>query len=391
MIDIAALAISFGFLVIGLGALTTAALIGRRAPQFESSQDVTASAIGAGPIMRLDFEQSLDPDLFAQAVEEDALSYARHHLRGLAADGTTITLQILRQWMAKSEMVVSASPAATTAIGAKTAGISRLRLTGRRLPLVVDSKSGNYSELMKEIGDGRKLIASAAALSTVVVAAAHMIATADLARTLGRADQKLNLLLAYREIDKTATLERIYTSSRELLAAPLNESRRLEIWRLRGELRELRTIWRREIEHHLEQIENPLEEAWAARMFTRQSTYDNRISEKLADGLHQLMMVEYSLRIDRVLAAASGSWEASEKTLTDELSALNRVGTLLKSKADFISERRRGSAQPMIDGINTIVAQYRALVKRSRGLTTSSGLTVDHTPKRLAVASGSMT
>jgi hypothetical protein len=46
---------------------------------------------------RLDFRQSLDPELFARAAEKEALSYARLHLRGLLADGTVVTLQSLRQ------------------------------------------------------------------------------------------------------------------------------------------------------------------------------------------------------------------------------------------------------------------------------------------------------
>ena len=84
-----------------------------------------------------------------------------------------------------------------------------------------------------------------------------MISAADLARTLKQVDQKLDLLLAYRRIDQAASLERIYTSARELLASPLDEIRRMEVWRLRGEMRQLRAAWRGEREHHLNEIKDP--------------------------------------------------------------------------------------------------------------------------------------
>ena len=176
-------------------------------------------------------------------------------------------------------------------------------------------------------------------------------------------NQKLDLLLAYRRIDQNAALERIYVAAKELLAAPLHEAQRMEMWRLRGELRELRVVWRREMEHHLLQVENPAEEAWLDRMFTSQHSYDQRISGKISGGMLQLAMVEYSLRIDRVLAVASDAGTLSEGTLMDELMAIERVGTLLKEKAGFISDKKRGSAQPMIEGLGAMVTQYRTLLK----------------------------
>lgn len=312
----------------------------------------------AGPLARLDFAQSLDPVAFADAAEAEAVDYAGAHLAGHLADGTTMTLQVLKELATRSQLLVGASPEATKALRAGTAAIQKFTVDGRHLPHVVD-KNGQIIEVMKEVRYGRKAIAGAAAASAIIVSAAHMIATADLARTLRLVDQKLDRLLAYRRIDQDAALERIYTEARELLLQPLGELQRIEIWRLRGELRELRITWRRELEHHLQQIENPAEEAWISRMFTFQIDIDKRIGGKISGAMIQLAMVEYSLRIDRVLASATEGWDVSERTLADELAAIERVGALLKEKSTFISEKRRGSAQPMIDGIAAIVSHYR--------------------------------
>lgn len=149
------------------------------------------------------------------------LAHAKIHLRDLITDGTVVTLQTLRQWGGRSEMVVAASAEAT-----KAARTGATIIGEKGLPFV-RGKTGQFREVMKEVGRGRKAIAGAAAVSTIVISAAHMISAADLARTLNQVDQKLDLLHAYRQIDQAATLERIYTSARELLASPLDEVRRI--------------------------------------------------------------------------------------------------------------------------------------------------------------------
>jgi hypothetical protein len=73
-------------------------------------------------------------------------------------------------------------------------------------------------------------------------------------------------------------------------------------------------------------------------------------------------MLEYLLRLDCVLAISSNTWEASEATLTRELAAIEQVGVVLGKKAKFISESGRTSAQPMIEELNNLVANYRGLV-----------------------------
>lgn len=354
--------LSSGLAVIGIMSLMLALLTRRGLSPTVISVVPEPSPPWGGPIARLDFTQSLDPDIFARAAEEEALSYAQLHLRDLFADGAVITVQSLRAWSAAAEMVVGASAQATVALRSGAAVLQKHGASARLLPHVADSRTGQILEVMKEVGPGRKVITATMAASTIIVSAAHIIATADLARTLRLADQKLDLLLAYRRIDQNAALERIYAAAKELLAAPIGEAQRMELWRLRGELRQLRAVWRSELEHHLGQIENPAEEAWLDRMFTTQDSYDQRISGKISGGMLQLAMLEYSLRIDRVLAVASGTWDQSGRTLTDELRAIGRIGALLKEKAGFISEKKRGSAQPMINGLEAIVARYGALV-----------------------------
>jgi hypothetical protein len=58
-------------------------------------------------------------------------------------------------------------------------------------------------------------------------------------------------LLDYDVMEDGQSIGRIYASARELLASPLDELRRMEVWRLRKEMWQLRATWRGELEHHL--------------------------------------------------------------------------------------------------------------------------------------------
>ena len=58
----------------------------------------------------------------------------------------------------------------------------------------------------------------------------------------------------------------------------------------------------------------------------------------------------------------------ARETLTDELNAIDRVGGSLKEKVGLISEPRREPVEPMIEGINTMVHNYRTLLQQHHAL-----------------------
>jgi hypothetical protein len=89
MIDAGLAWLSGGLAVIGIVALATfiAIVWQRRDAGLPASAEVVSVPPCTGPIKKLSFVQSLDPVLFAEAAEEEALAHARIHLRGLIADG----------------------------------------------------------------------------------------------------------------------------------------------------------------------------------------------------------------------------------------------------------------------------------------------------------------
>jgi hypothetical protein len=348
---------SFLTISVSVAILVTFFILNRRisdSDAMENSPELPFS----GPLARLDFNQSLDPVLFAEAAEEETMAYVKLHLRDNFADAATLTLQSLRQLLARSELVVGASDAGAKALLSGAAKLQVHKETGRVLPYLVDSKTGEVNEFMKGVGSGRRFVSNAAAVSTIAVSVAHIIATADIARKLAKANANIDLLLAYRRIDQSARLERIYTFSQELLASPIEELKRMEIWRLRSELRELRAIWRGEVEHHLREVTDPSKDAFVDWMFTSTDSYDSKITRKISEGHLRFLLIEYALRLDCVLAVASSTLELSRVTMADEIVAIAKIEPLLAERMRFIAEKRRIDVQQVLDGFSTMIKHY---------------------------------
>lgn len=171
-------------------------------------------------------------------------------------DGIVVTINALRLKPSGLEMIFRASKNGQSLLDKGLAVLTHDKISGQLLPVLKDVKTGKIIEQLK----GAPLATTAsrlAALSAVVVGAAHIVAGADIANRLKRVEKKINLLLALRRIDQEAKLERIFTSARELASGSMSPFKRSEMWRLRGELRELRLTWRRECEYNLRQIEDP--------------------------------------------------------------------------------------------------------------------------------------
>lgn len=290
---------------------------------------------------RLSFRESLNPEKFAEASSDSALSDINCTLRRYAGDGVVITLQSVRLNRSKYEMVCSATKAGEVLWKGGKADLVRDGVQDA-MPILRDVKTGKIIETMKE-AKSAKALAKVASLSTMVVGAAHIISGADIANTLKEHGAKLDLLLEYRRIDQMAALERIYTAAQELFSGTMTPGKRDELWRLRGELRELRITWRREYEHMLIKVEDPQSAAWYRKMFGFIPPVEKgpflEVHDRIKDGRQHMILIDYSLRIDQAMAAACGMTSEFEASLKGELPELNSLAQLLKSKSDYINKK----------------------------------------------------
>jgi TatA/E family protein of Tat protein translocase len=315
-------------------------------------------------VTRLTFGESLDSVRFATASQDAAFS-GLNRLLAATGDGIVITLNKITLSKSRVTMLVSASKEGQVLIEDGAAAIAR-HSSGKALPLVRDVKTGQWVEVMKE-AKGAKAMARLASISTAIVGAAHIISGADIAKRLKEVDAKIDLLLAYRRIDQMAALERIYTSARELSVGPMSREKMWELWHLRGELRELRIGWRRELKHQLDLIEDPNSAAWYQKMFSWIEPIDrgihSPIHRKITEGQLHICLIEYSMRLDQALAVASRTVPAFELTLAGEVEELESLAQLLKSKGGMISSKYPElSVESTQQDLFAIAEEYRKLL-----------------------------
>jgi len=230
---------------------------------------------------------------------------------------------------------------------------------------LTDARTGKVVEQLKEMPVST-VTARLASISTAVIGAAHLIAGADLAKRLKRVESKLDLLLASRRIDQVARLERIYTSARELALREMNRDRKFEMWRLRGELRELRSVWRQDFRLKLERVEDPANAAWFQRAFSRQRSIDRRVSGGISEGEAEVALIEYGMRLELVLAVGSGTVDEFQRSQESELEQLEQLRDVLQQKASYISGRYPElSVDAVVEAVSAVVAAYRELLPAS--------------------------
>lgn len=315
-----------------------------------------------GPVVRLTFQESLDPQRFAEASRSSATESLRELLQDRLADGATLALQGLRLSRQGVEMIVSVSKGGRELLSDGRAVIPFHRASCSRLPLLTDARSGRVIEQLKEVPVST-VTARLATVSAAVVGAAHLIAGADLAKRLSHVESKLDLLLASRRIDQLARLERIYVSARELAFGGMDAVRQLEMWRLRGELRELRSSWRQDFRLKLERIEDPANAGWFQRTFTRQRSIDQRVRGGISEGEAEVALIEYSMRLEHVLAVGSGTLEEFLRSQDSELEQLDELRELLQRKAGYISGKHPDLAvSPVVDAVREVVAAHREML-----------------------------
>jgi hypothetical protein len=313
-------------------------------------------------LARLTFKESIDSGLFAFVCQDCALDQINSKLKTQAGDGISITVNALSLHKSTVELTVSVSKQGQKLLADGKAVIARHSGSGQSLPILRDSSNGKIVEMLKG-SPTKSALSRLGAMSGTVIGAAHIVSGADIAKRLKIVDEKVNLLLAYRQIDHLARLERIYSAARELARGPITSDKQWELWRLRGELREMRCSWRRELEHRLSSIDDAESAPFLSRLLRRQVSKDRAVHAKVTEGELQLQLIEYTMRLEHVIAAEIGMVEQYELSLADELEALRNVANLLRNKARLISESHPElSAQPMVQAMDSIVKDYALLL-----------------------------
>ncbi len=304
------------------------------------SKDITLYTKGKifhqSPINKLSFKESMNPALFMESTQKSIFDNIEHVLNSKISDIGTATINSLRVSNGQTEFIFTLSKDGKTLIDKGIANFARDK-SGRLRPYIKDVKTGKF---LKQLKGGGKLTTKLASLSAALVTSAHIVSGHDISKRLKNVEKNLNFLVSARKIDQLSRLEGIYTFSKEILSIPLDREAIRELWRLRRELAELRSAWRQELSYNLEHIQDPSQSSWIKKFFTMQKTTDNNICSAITEGEVEIGLIEYSIRMDMILAECSGTIGSFlSHTLPNELDSLEFVRELLMEKSGYISNK----------------------------------------------------
>ncbi len=325
-----------------------------------SDRDDLASFTFPWPFGTASFDELIaQPTQFAQAVEKPLLA-ALHQLFSSVGLGDALNPVVQGFALSQNIFIIRFSER-----GQELLKTGEWRLASNGLPTLID-QSGKFAEHGRIVSDW---IVKAPAIWSLVVSGAHLISAADLANRIKELDRKVDWLIAMRQVDQWATLERIFYMARELALAPVDDFRQHELRRLRGELLQLRIVlrreWRQKIDlyaqrqvwQHTFPVVNriPKVRQWG------KSDKRQQFTQMLNESIPYVLMIEFALRLEGVLAMASRTereffWSLSDelKQLEQVLQQINQQETLLQSAhqlpnlfADVVQSYRQVARQPI--------------------------------------------
>jgi hypothetical protein len=239
-------------------------------------------------------------------------------------------------------------------------GIARgtLRLArdgnGKLLAMVKDARTGKVTDLLRGVPSGARL----GALTATVYGLAHLVSAKDLATKLDALSGKVDLLLAFRSIDQRARLEAAYARAKELGMQPLEAAGLAELRSVRNELRELRHVWRGEAVHGLRSLRAPPNVTRMNRRFPGVKAKHAAHAAAVRDTVGLVALMEFSLRLEHLVAVAGEDAEPFLRVLPEELDGWEELTDLLQTTAERIQFEDL-VALPYVEAVQDVVKVYR--------------------------------
>jgi hypothetical protein len=300
----------------------------------------------------LRLEDALDVGRYAEAVA--LFERRRHHLEfDLAGRSVTVVTHL-------GELARSGKYLTFELTSSIRSGIAQgtLRLVrdgeGKLLAMVRDARTGKVTDLLRGAPSGARL----GALTGMVYGLAHLVSAKDLAAKLDALTGTVDLLLALRGIDQRARLEAVYARAKELAMQPLDATSYVELRNLRHEVRELRQVWRGEALHGLASLRDPpLAQGWRRRLPGTRAKHV-AIRTGIGQAVGRVVMMEFALRLEHLLAVASEDAETFLQVLADDLGGWEELADLLEARAQAIGfEELR--VEPYAGAVREVVRVYR--------------------------------
>ena len=294
---------------------------------------------------------------FLQSAAHEQRSMVVEQLKTQGADALALAVQTAK--LVRKEdgrYIVEFSKEAAQKIGAKTATLS----SDGAAQLVV--RGGKYGEKAKIVGKASRSLTK---VGTGLLAAAHIVSGADLAKKLSEANKKIDLLVALRKLDQMACLEAIYLQAKELAALPSCPGTQMELHRLGQDLHRLKATWRNEILLRLEETDtrsledgNLFQNLWREK---QRKGNENKVATGLTSVQAELHAHRMAQALHLAIAQASGRAEVYlTQSCPEEEARLQGLLSLFEEKASPVMKKNSNKeAKERLNGFHLALWQTR--------------------------------
>ena len=261
--------------------------------------------------LALRFEEALQPSAFLTQLRTSAEIQTKRELASLANDS-------LKSALAGAKFVLDSKGMQVVFDGGIPKGAKlMLDRAGKRLPTLVDGKTGRILKIGRVPSQARKVASVSAGAALVIVEAAHMISGYDNAQRLKKVEGVADALLHAHKSELKSQLEAIYRHCKELINGDLNqlsENDQRELHRQCPKLMEIRARWRDDFEHRMRQIKKAEAGMVDTILVWRKDEALRKDREAKAkdaiDALEIVQLMHFSLMLQMCLAGASGRMES---------------------------------------------------------------------------------
>ena len=254
------------------------------------------------PLKGISFEDSLQPEVFAEATRDNVIGAM---LASYGADTATTMLEI------------AASHTGSLLVSFKDQNYELVRSTSGVYKAITRAANGDFHEIANVDKFGTWLNNFSHA-SAAVVAVSHLISNADMSKRLGQVQQNTEKLLEYRQIDSMAEIKTAYEALREEMGRA--EPRQNAIARHRDTIRMNRHRLFGEAQTEVNKMNSMLRSNHATvrkMVHMLKARSFNQRKQELADVMVKLQKASYCLQLE-ALAAPFCASERDQMVLRNE-------------------------------------------------------------------------
>lgn len=281
-------------------------------------------------ISELSFEDALNANHSSMIVKEKMLDEINAAIGSRAADGTVVSLEVVRS--AEAQKLILAKFSETTARQLKAGSAVQLTTkNGQKMLIAIDKNGHKIVEHAKQVDPS--YAAKISQVATLIVGAAHIIAGYDNAKKLSSLDKKMDRLIARIKNQSVAKLAEVYETLKGDLLREDHPDEKSSLRDLQRTLRELRNIWLAEIRDDLKIIRNPRHRFFLSRWFSRNNTTASDLKNQVMQQQESLHYVRLALQLEQVICEILGQGMAFENI------AIPEVKRQMKVLAELVAER----------------------------------------------------